>query len=82
MKLRYRVHSANPSPLPVTATLENGETVEATTLALEVELVPEGHRGGTLTLRLLGADKEARAADLASYQVGALVEIDPILVEE
>lgn len=70
MNLRYRVHGASRVQVQRNATLDDGAQVEALVPALEIELVPEGHPGGSLVLRFANAGDDTAA----TFSAGALVE--------
>lgn len=72
LTLEYRVHSAAQAPTTIDVEVD-GETVQATVPALTVELLPNDHRGGTLTLRLVG--KERLALGAAIFQPEAVVTV-------
>lgn len=73
MNLRYRVHSANPTPITIKA-LAGGEEIEARVLGLEVELVPVDHAGGSLTIRARRESAKGRMETVELFPVGALID--------
>lgn len=76
--MKYRVHRV--STHPVSMPVKIGEdTVDAAVMSTEVELVPEGHLGGTLRLNYPGASQKAATE---KYKPDAVVEIaeDAIIV--
>ena len=62
MKIEYRVHRVSGHMIPTQATLPGGEPVEATVIGIEVELVPTAGPSSSITLRYVGADRNAAAA--------------------
>lgn len=81
MNLRYRVHSANRVQVDQEVELAGGQKVQAKVTVLEVELVPEGHAGGSLVLRpTVVGDAEGEALR-ETFAVDGLIEFTASRVE-
>ena len=76
MKLRYRVHSAHNTHLPVAAKTQDGREVMAPVPALLVELVPDGDHRHAVSLDIVSASPEAHAAALAEFAEGNIIVLD------
>lgn len=76
MNLRYRVHGTSRVQILRDATLSDGAKVSALVPALEVELVPEGHPGGSLVLRFANAEADLAEKFAAGALVGAAFEVE------
>lgn len=72
MKIYATVHNASGGLLPVNAQID-GENARVLTDGVEVELVPDGGRHGTLTLRFTGKDT-TEAKEL--FKPGAKICVD------
>lgn len=81
MKPLYRIHSANPIRLAVKATVA-GQEIDAEINGLEVEFVPVGHAGGSMTHRFPAPDAAALDALRQAYPVGHLVKVSLDLVDD
>lgn len=74
MKHTYKVHRVSWHPREITMTHpKTNEAISATVQALEVELVPHEHDGGSVTFRYVGSQAD-EAATL--FHHGGDVELD------
>ncbi len=59
----YTVFSAHRQPVKTTATLPDGAQVEAMVATLEVQMVPDDERSGTIKLVFMGAEMAPAEAE-------------------
>lgn len=71
--MRYIVHSSVSQPVSVAAKTADGRDVTAALPGQVVELLPDGHTSGSITLRFQPADSDEHKALAAKYSVGSKI---------